>query len=305
MKTKLRSIGQSLSNLAVIQFVKRYKKTIAILIMIAFFAFFGLYIYQHPKILDNVIGIGLNNTALIFILYGGVVLTNVSIIYATIRLCRKKLSLRNSVFLTMYSNVINFFGPLQSGPAVRAVYLKKKIGLLIRDYMYVMLFYYFSFAAMNVSLLFITKMPWLSVIGIVTAVMLILIGTSKLGFESLKKYVFYIFISTIIQIVFMIFIYSIELNAINPAAHYSLIQTISYTASANLALFVSLTPGAIGIREAFLILSQSLHNIPLNSIVAAGIVDRAIYIVFLISLFILSSGMHLKRMFTRDRNILR
>ena len=124
-----------------------------------------------------------------------------------------------------------------------------------------------------------------------------IIGTNRLGLNSLKKYIFYIFILTVIQIGIIVSIYSIELNAINPLAHYSMTQIIAYTGSANLSLFVSLTPGAIGFREAFLALSQSLHDIPLTSIIASGIVDRAIYIVFLVLLFLLSSGLHLKNMF--------
>lgn len=298
---KARNLSQTISNSAIVKWLMVHKKVVAIIIILTFLSLFGYYIYGHPEIIDDVLSIGYINVFILLILYSGVVLTNVSVVHATIRLCRRDLSLKNSLFLTIYSSVVNFFGPLQSGPAVRAVYLKRKIGLHIRDYTIAMIFYYLSFGVINASLLFIPKSPWLSVLGIIVAFIMTAIGTAKLGFGPHKKYVFYILISTIIQIIFMVFIYSIELNAINPAAHYSLMQTISYTASANLAMFVSLTPGAIGIRETFLILSQSFHNIPLGSIVAAGIIDRAVYIVFLIIMFVLSSGLHLKSMFIRKK----
>ena len=61
---------------------------------------------------------------------------------------------------------------------------------------------------------------------------------------------------------------------------------------ANFALFVSLTPGAIGIREAFLVFSQDLHHIPNDIIVAANVLDRAVYILFLGLLFIIVLLMH-------------
>jgi uncharacterized membrane protein YbhN (UPF0104 family) len=121
--------------------------------------------------------------------------------------------------------------------------------------------------------------------------------------NSLKKYIHAIIALTIIQIIIIVIIYSIELNAIDPLANYSAMQIISYTGSANLSLFVSLTPGAIGFREAFLVISQSLHNIPLTSIVASGIIDRAIYVIFLAILFLFSSGLHLKNMFVQKHKL--
>jgi uncharacterized membrane protein YbhN (UPF0104 family) len=53
-----------------------------------------------------------------------------------------------------------------------------------------------------------------------------------------------------------------------------------------------LTPGAIGFREAFLIFSQNLHHIPNDIIVAANILDRAVYIVFLCLLFLVVLALH-------------
>lgn len=296
---KLKSGIDAIANSNFIKFLKRNKRTLAIIVIVSFILLFGYYVYAHPEIIQDVLDIGFYNVLLIIILYSGVVLTNVGIVYATIRLCHKNLPLKSSLLLTVYSSVINFFGPLQSGPAVRAVYLKTKIGLRIRDYTIAMIFYYLSYGVINVALLFITKLPLLSVAGIIIAFIATALGTAKLGFGNLKKFVFYILIATMVQIACLILIYFVELNAINPLAHYSLAQAVAYAASANLSLFVSLTPGAIGIREAFLVLSQSLHNIPLDSIVAAGIVDRAIYIFFLILLFIVSSGLHLKSMFVR------
>lgn len=302
LAVKLREINQKIVNSKFVNFVMRYKKPTAILIIFSFFAFFGFYINQHPEILNEMLKIGVFNSLIIFLLYGGILITNIFITHSTIRLCHKELPLKNSVFLTIYSSVVNFFGPLQSGPAVRAVYLKSKLGLKIRDYTYTMIFYYFAYAAINVSLLFIKNLPILTVLGIAIAIALIVIGTNKLGLKSVKKYVLFIFAMTVIQIIFVILIYTIELTSINPTAHYNLIQTITYAASANLSLFVSLTPGAIGVREAFLVVSQSIHNISLSSIVAAGIVDRAIYVFFLIVMFLLSSGLHLKNMFVRKHN---
>ena len=298
-----RDLIQKLLKSKIVQFLRHNKKLISIAIIFAFLIFLGYYIIDRPEVLQSILDIGYINTFWLLTLYSGVLITNFGIMYATILLCRKKLSIKNSLLLTIYSSVINFFGPLQSGPAVRAIYLKTKIGLRIRDYTYAILFYYFSFAAINVSLLFINTLPWLTFIGILIDIIITIIGTIKLGFGPLKKYVLYIFVLTIMQIIFMTFIYSVELNAINHLVGYNIMQTIVYTASANLSLFVALTPGAIGFREAFLVLSQSLHNIPLTSIIASGLIDRAVYIFFLVVLFLLSSGLNLKNMFVQKQKI--
>jgi uncharacterized membrane protein YbhN (UPF0104 family) len=79
------------------------------------------------------------------------------------------------------------------------------------------------------------------------------------------------------------FIYAIELNQVHPG--YSLFQQLAYTATANLALFVSLTPGAIGFRESFLYFTEHLHGIDTNSILLASVIDRAINVLFLVLLF--------------------
>jgi uncharacterized membrane protein YbhN (UPF0104 family) len=299
-KTKFSNYAQTISSLSFVKFIKKHKKYLAILVIVAFFGFFGFYIYKHPGTLTEISKISFTNVILILLLYSAMIFTNVIITNNTIRLCNKKLPLKNSIILTIYSSVINFFGPLQSGPAVRAVYLKSKLGLKIRDYTYVMLFYYFACAAINFSLLFIKNIPILTVLGIIVAITITVICANKFGLSSLKKYVLNIFIMAAVQAIIMTVIYTIELNTVNPGAHYNLVQTITYTASANLALFVSLTPGAIGIREIFLVLSQSIHNISLASIVAAGIIDRAIYVLFLTILSFVLSAFHLKSIFVSE-----
>jgi uncharacterized membrane protein YbhN (UPF0104 family) len=78
--------------------------------------------------------------------------------------------------------------------------------------------------------------------------------------------------------------YFIELRAVSP--HITLHQAIIYSGAANFALFVSLTPDAIGIRESFLVLAKRLHHIATPVILAANIIDRGAYLIYLLILFI-------------------
>lgn len=294
---KQRASIQSLKNTRVMRFITNNKRTLGIILILAFLIFFGYYISTHPSVISSVLTLNPIVGVFILVLYFAVVLTNFVIMYMTIKLRGKTLPLKSGLLLTMYSSVVNFFGPLQSGPGVRAVYLKTKIGLRIRDYTYAMIFYYGAFAALNAALLFINTLWWLTILGIVMAIVLTVIGTRLLKLTHLGKFVAMIFIMTLVQVILMVTIYTVELNTINPAAHYAITQTIAYTASANLSLFVSLTPGGIGIREAFLIFSQSLHHIQLGPIIAAGVLDRALYIIFLLVIFVISSSLHLQQLF--------
>jgi len=58
----------------------------------------------------------------------------VAITGVTLAICGKRMGLKENFMLTSYSSIANFFGPLQSGPGVRAVYLKAKHQVRLRDY---------------------------------------------------------------------------------------------------------------------------------------------------------------------------
>jgi uncharacterized membrane protein YbhN (UPF0104 family) len=101
-----------------------------------------------------------------------------------------------------------------------------------------------------------------------------------------------IFGATLLQLALQAVIFGIELHNVDPGV--SIGQIMSYTGVANLAIFVALTPGAIGIRESFLLFSQNLHHINSSTIVAAHVTDRAIYLLFLGILFVLVISLHAK-----------
>ncbi|GAC1502429.1 MAG: hypothetical protein NVS1B10_07190 [Candidatus Saccharimonadales bacterium] len=86
-------------------------------------------------------------------------------------------------------------------------------------------------------------------------------------------------IGVILQLLIVTLIYFLELRNLSHVV--TLAQAITYTGAANLALFVSITPGAIGFRESFLLFSQRLHHISPNDIIAANILDRSIYLILL------------------------
>jgi uncharacterized membrane protein YbhN (UPF0104 family) len=198
----------------------------------------------------------------------------------------------------MYSAVINFFGPLQSGPAFRAVYLKKKHGISLKNYTVATLVYYCFYGGFSLLLLFSSLLKWwlipLAGIAVVSA---FAVGRSKRFKPRLEQLDmagwYYLAAATFAQMVAVVLIYYTELRSVSPGVHFW--QALVYTGAANLALFVSLTPGAIGFRESFLVFSRHLHHISGNTIVAANIIDRAMYIVLLLVLALIILATHARQ----------
>ncbi len=218
--------------------------------------------------------------------------------YATVRLCKINLGKSESLLLTAYSSVVNFFGPLQSGPAFRAIYLKKKHHLNIKNYAVATLVYYFFYGSISGLFLLSGLLKWwLVVVLIVVSLFAVLAWRTQRFGPRLKELNLsgwhYLALATLLQIIVVTCIYYVELINVAPGTHFS--QAVIYSGAANLALFVSFTPGAIGFRESFLLFSQNLHHISSETIVAANILDRAMYIILLLILTIFIFGTHAER----------
>lgn len=113
--------------------------------------------------------------------------------------------------------------------------------------------------------------------------------------------IIYLALATIFQVAIVMLINLVELHYVNP--HINLRQITIYTGVENLAVFVALTPGAIGIREGFLIFSRKLHHITVANIIAASIIDRAVFIVVLILLLVYVVSSHAKtKLFKAKQN---
>ncbi|MDR7235067.1 hypothetical protein [Agrococcus sp. BE272] len=291
-RERLAAIGSS----APLRWVRRHKRALAIAVLVLVAVFIAVYVAVRPEIVGQVLAVGPAALGWLTGLYVLIVATHWAILLLTVRWCQARIGIREGLLLTVYSTVANFFGPLQSGPGVRAAYLKAKVGVRLRDFTLATLVYYLAFGAVNVSLLFARTLPWLAALGLATTVVLVAVVAWRSG-AGRRIVTAAIAAVTAVQALLMAAVYFVELNAVSgPGA--DVLQSLVYSASANLSLFVSITPGAIGFREAFLGFAQSLHGVGLDAIIAAGIVDRAFYVLFLGALFVLSSLLNLRAMFS-------
>lgn len=257
------------------------------------------YISKHRNLLTKLSQTPPSVILLILFLYGLWLVSLAFILQAILYMCRKSITASDNILLNAYSLFANFFIPGQAGPALRGVYLKKRNGVRYRDYIYGMLLYYFFYGIVSVVLLLAGSRPWWQTLIalLVTAGLgavcfqlytkrLKATGTNLLGLKGAS----FLLLATLLQAVIQVGIYFVEVHTVN--RHIALHQVITYTGAANLALFVGLTPGAIGIRESFLVLTERLHHISSSVIIEANVIDRAVYLIFLGLLFLLILTMH-------------
>ena len=278
--------------------LRRYLKPLAAtIILLVTVGSFAVFIAKHPSVWHQLTAVHPAILALLLALYGLTLLALLFVLEGTLELCSTTMKRQESLLLTAYTAIINFFGPLQSGPGFRAVYLKKRHGTKLKNYALASLMYYGFFAAFSGLFLLSGLLSgwWLATIAAAIIVLVTLgLYLNVPGLSKLKQLrlqgTFKLASATLLQVSIVAFIYFIELRSVNPHIHLG--QAVSYTGAANFALFVSLTPGAIGFRESFLLFSRHIHHINSSNIVSASLLDRGVYVLFLGILFLLVLAIH-------------
>jgi uncharacterized membrane protein YbhN (UPF0104 family) len=282
---------------------KKLKLILGPLILLLTLATFAHYLNGHRSLLTQLGQTPPLTLVWLVLLYAVWFSALIVLLGGSLRMYRKQMGAQENFLLNAYSSLVNFFGPGQSGPAVRGAYLYKRHGVRVKDYIFTTLLYYAFYALISAGLLFVGSRPWWQtalLLGGVGAVCLVVVrryarrAQVAADHPALNPYnLGIIFGATLLQAAAQVAIYAVELHTVAP--HVSLAQVATYTGAANFALFVALTPGAIGIRESFLLFSERLHHISSHAIVAANVIDRGIYLLFLGLLFILVLSLHAKK----------
>ncbi len=279
------------------------KNILIVLIVLVTVLVFIRFFHDHPQYVSQlghvdkwwivaVVALNIPMTILLVFIYD-----------ACLKLCGKEMGKRENFLLTSWSSIVNFFGPLQSGPGVRAAYLKTRHKVRLRDYTLATLLYYGLFAFFSALSLLVGSRPWwqttlalIAVAGFSTFVIRLFLKRDKKPSESSfhlrGELLATLMVFTFLQVLLTAITYWVELRAVNP--HIGWGQAMSYAGAANFALFVSLTPDAIGFRETFLVFSKHLHHVSTANILSANIIDRGAYLIYLVLLFGLVISLHAK-----------
>jgi len=278
-----------------------FKKILAIAIIVLTLTVIAVYYIKNPVVFDQLKQTPPYVVALLFGLYLAFIISLAIINDATLKLCKKPIEANESIKVTMYSSFINFFGPLQSGPAFRAVYFKKLHGVEFKKFTLATIVYYICYALISGVFLLASYVSWILLpvaIGLLLAVVVII----KKAPRQLKQFKLlslnflpYMALATMLQLTLQALIYYFELKSLVP--NLNILQVLAYTGAANFALFVSITPGALGFREAFLLFSEKIHQIDANAIIVATTLDRAVYVLVLITIGVYIIGSNIQKQF--------
>ena len=268
-------------------------------------AAFAWYLSYHGELLRQLVSTPPNVIVILFLIYWVWFAALALTVHATLHLCRSTLPVGEHVLLNAYSTLVNFFVPGQGGLAIRGFYMRRRHGLAMRTYVFASLLYYACYAVVSIVFLLSPSRPWwqtLCASAVVVFLSLLVLrwfsrraGLPALSFRSAVSGVVFLMAATLLQAAVQVLVYGYELHAIDPGVHW--LQVVSYTGAANFSLFVALTPGAIGIRESFLFFSERLHHISTGTIVAASLIDRAVFMLLLASLALLTLVFHAQRTF--------
>ena len=281
---------------------KKARGVLSILVVVATLAIFGWYIATHPEVVDVLVGLNPWIVLQLTIAYTLTIVVNAFVLHWSLAYVNRSTPLLDNALLTGYSSIINFFGPLQSGPGFRAVYLKTRYKIEIKRFLAATAVFYLFFAALNGGVVLVAaavsfpewRLPLAAVVVLGLALLrpfVILVGRTDRGRMILdairfdNRYFWLTGLGALLLSCATAMAFGSELAYV--ADGVSLGQILVYTAVANLSLFVSLTPGAIGFREAFLLFSEKLHGISPDVIAAVSIIDRAFYVLFLLVMFLI------------------
>ncbi len=236
----------------------------------------------------------------------------------------KKISIKETTFLAWLTSVGNFFGPILGGASIRAVYLKKKFdfeyskflstlyGLYIVNFSVSALFgivcslllanrgslsnyllpliVFLVILFVNLSLM-VLPLTWITLVSskikwmpkrLQNILDLIVEGWEVIRKEKrlLLNLTILNFITLFIAIAQTYVLYSLFVDS------FSVLSVILYTVLGSLTLLVSITPGAIGIREALLLFFASSIALDSSQILQIAAVDRSISFLILLVSFV-------------------
>ena len=264
------------------------KAVLNVVIIVATLTAAVYYLYHHRNLLKSLRHVSLSVGLEVFALYLVMFVVLVVIYDATMKLLDVKVKKKENGFINAYSLFMNFFIPGQTGPVFRAYYMKKHYSLSYLNYGLATAIYYLIYGLLSIIFILAGSQPYFIALPIISVIIVLAIAglrfyvnkkqATRLNLKASK--VAYLILVTLCQLIVQTIIYSIEVRSHQSSVHIN--QIITYTGTANLALFVALTPGAIGVREGFLLLTQRLHHISSSTIVLANVIDRSVYIIFLL-----------------------
>ena len=276
-------------------------KVLRIILLVATLVAFVVYFLYNQQQFAKIGDLTFWEVLLIIVGQSMVIVSNIFILMILVRFIARRMGFVDAARITAYSSLINFFGFLQGGLGFRGVYLKKHYQMSLRKYFVITMLQYCIFFSIAGLLLIVGL--WLTsgvqkvVVLLMLALVILAVGFLVLNklkpaayMQALERFkktqhilqakpLLAIAAATVFQLCGSLLANAVELHAIG--ATISLGGLLIYTGISQFAIIIALTPGAIGIREAILLIVQQQMHLTTETIIVASTIDRVIYFITL------------------------
>lgn len=297
------------------------KTNLSWIITIAILIAFVWYALSNHDMFDALGGIGV--IFLVLIGFGKIGQFSVNGLFTTwtVEAFTKKIKWAEGIYIAILSAIGNYFGPLLGGTSIRAIHLKKTHNLSYSNFTSTLMGYYLILFLANsslalISLLFIEKNSQTNFLMIFFGGIFVFLCTiafirlpektklkrlqnNKLGKRFVdtiyeietgwdvllknKRLLIKLGFLAILSLLVAFFVTVVEFRAFDISV--GLAELWLYTAIVAMTILISLTPGAIGIREAILLVLSSSVGITGDQVIQIAVVDRGVTFIVLLILF--------------------
>ena len=289
---------------AALQAAKTHKRAISISLTVFVLMLFGLFFYQNTESVIRSLSIDPWRIILVIFLFFVFFFLHGLILVVLLQLYNREISIINATTINIYSSITNFFGFFQGGIGVRSVYLKHKSGvgykmfgqMLAIQYLF---FFFFSALGASISGAYLGAYSTSAFMGLGAFSLLLVLTLSffqpfkkmaglKDSENQLRMYVL-LGLLTAAQTMVLSVTHWVEINSLTSVG---IVQSLGFASIANFSLLIALTPSGVGVREALLGIFEKAHGIEGATIIYAGVLDRALYVGFLLVAFLLLRLLH-------------
>lgn len=273
-----------------IKVFKTYRKTIKLVALLTVFALFIYYIRNNSEQFIKLKYISLGEGLLIVLGQLLVLLSNALMLIHIASISGKRLEIIDSMKITAYSAIVNFFGFLQGGVGVRAIYLKNKLKIPFKRFLYFtaiqyIILFFISLVAILCGLLLIGSkvIIAISVIGAAIAFLFIANNILKRGKNTrlmsplVQSGITGFIIISLIQVFGSSIAYTTELSVVG--ANFSLGALLIFVGISQFSIVLAITPGAVGIREGLLLVVAQYMSLSVDTIVLSSVLDRTLFFI--------------------------
>lgn len=226
-------------------------------------------------------------------------------------------------YLSFITTWGNYFGPLQGGSGLRALYLKRKFDFPISLFLATMygnyILVFFVNGIISLIALFIVQATvgitnnililFFSMVTLATAMIIFVPNTSDIFIDILKSFsnrfilkivkifegwlhlrknlrlMWSLIALTLTNYVLWAMMYFLEFRAIDITLTFA--QTLLFTSITSSTILVNITPGGIGIRESIQLLFSEIISVSDIDIVSVAIIDRVLLFISLLILYVI------------------